>query len=114
MAGRERHGEEGGDEETATIDGGAEGIAQEKMQRASGDVRRRAEQRPALPGERRQGVDRAQCGDAQRDGERRRSQSPEEDETHGQQASRQRGHFSRADTSGREDAGGLLGVAEIR
>ena len=67
MAGREHHGEEGGDEETAAIDRGAERIAQEKVQRASGEVRRRTEQRPPLPGEWGEREQRAQRGDAKRD-----------------------------------------------
>lgn len=113
VAGGEGQGEEGGRGDAAKIDGAPQGVAEEEVEGAAGQVGRRAQQRSALPIEAGQGVESAQGGDRQGQTESARTQAAEEDEAQGQQAGRQTADLPAAHTAGREDAGGLVGIGEI-
>src|SRR5882724_12141122 len=113
VAGGEGQGEEGGGGEAATVDGVPQGVAEEEVEGAAGQVGRGAEERSALPMEVGQGVEGAQGGDGQGQPEGAGAEAAEEEETYGQQAGRQAADLLAAHTSGREDAGGLVGVGEV-
>jgi len=49
VAGGEGQGEEAGRGETATVDGVPQGVAEQEVEGAAGQVGRRAQERPALP-----------------------------------------------------------------
>ena len=65
VAGGEDQGEEGGRGEAATVDGVPQGVAEEEVEGAAGQVGRGVEERSAFPVEARQGVEGAQSGDGQ-------------------------------------------------
>ena len=113
VAGGEGQGEEGRHGEAAIVDGARHRVAEEKVEGAAGQVGRGAQERPAFPIEERQGVEGAQDGDGQGQAEGARAEAAEEEEAQGQQGGRQAADLLAADTSGREDAGGLVGVGEV-
>jgi hypothetical protein len=113
VAGGEDQGEEGGRGETATVDGAPQGVAEEEVEDAAGQVGRGAEERSAFPMEAGKGVERAQDGDRQGQAEGAWAEAAEEEEARGQQEGRQTADLLAACTSGREHARGLVGVGEV-
>src|SRR6185436_4494698 len=97
----------------ATVDGAPQRVTEEEVEDAAGQMGRGAEERSAFPMEAGQGVEGAQAGDRQGQVESAWAEAAEEEETQGQQEGRQTAELLAADTSGREDAAGLVGVGEV-
>jgi hypothetical protein len=113
VTGGEGQAEEGGRGEAANVDPVPEGVAEEEVEGASHQMGRGAEERPAFPVEGGQGVEGAQSSDSQSEAEGARAEAAEEEETQSQETGRQPADLAAADTSGREDAGGFVGIGEV-